>query len=188
MLVPTTVTDALVVMGFFFFGIAFLTLGMMAIGKGKADGAGTVFTLVGIINSILGFIIIIANLTSPVFISIGLLVLIFAFTWLAAGIINIRNYDLTPLGNANILSGLMMIPFAVFYISLGRGGQLSTIGWIWLTVNVLSWAVIFWSITLVTYGKMKLRTAGYIAIIQAFYTLWIPAALLLTGVFSLMPQ
>ncbi|HAZ31345.1 MAG TPA: hypothetical protein DCY61_01385, partial [Dehalococcoidia bacterium] len=109
MSVPITVTDALVALIFFFFSLSFIALGLMALGKGKPEGAGTVFTFVGVIEAILGFIIINANLDSPVFISVGFLVLIFAFTWLAAGIVNLRGYDLVPVGNACILSGLMML-------------------------------------------------------------------------------
>ncbi len=144
MIVPITVTDALVVVAFFFFSLSFITLGLVGLGKGKPEGAGTVFIFVGIIEAILGFIIVYANLDSPVFISVGLLVLIFAFTWLAAGIVNLRGYDLVPLGNACILSGLMMLPFAAFFVI--NSELFSTIGWVWLTVNVLSWAWVFWSV------------------------------------------
>jgi len=185
MTVPITSADALTACGFFFFGLAFITFAMMALGKGKAEGAGTVFIFVGAINAILGFMLVWANLANPVFISVGFLVLIFAFTWLAVGIINMRGYDLMPLGNANILSGLMMLAFAAFFI-LNRAA-FSTVGCVWLTVNVLSWAFIFWAVTLVAHGKMQLATAGRAALAQAFYTLWIPAALLLTGVISLSP-
>ena len=69
-MVPATVADALTAFGLFFFGLAFITLGMMALGKGKPDGAGTVFKFVGIVNGILGFMILWANLTSPIFISV----------------------------------------------------------------------------------------------------------------------
>ncbi len=183
--VPITVTDALVAVAFFFFSLSFIALGLVGLGKGKPEGAGTVFIFVGIIEAILGFIIIYAFLDSPVFISVGLLVLIFAFTWLAAGIVNLRGYDLVPLGNACILSGLMMLPFAAFFII--NSELFSTIGWVWLTVNVLSWAWVFWSVTLAAYGKITFPVLGWTFIIQAFYTLLIPAALLLTGVFSLHP-
>jgi|GEM_PF-5725295 len=185
MTVPITSIDAVTAWAFFFFGLAFITFAMMALGKGKAEGAGTVFIFVGAINAILGFMLLWANLANPVLISVAFLVLIFAFTWLAAGIINIRGYDLMPLGNASILSGLMMLAFAVFFII--NGAAFSTVGLVWLVINALSWAFTFWSITLVTYGKMKLATAGKAAFIMAFYTLWIPAALLLTGVISLLP-
>lgn len=185
MTVPITSADALTASVFFFFGLAFITFAMMALGKGKADGAGVVFTFVGAITAILGFMLLWANLASPVFISVALLVLIFAFTWLAAGIVNLRGYDLVPLGNACILSGLMMLAFAAFFII--NSTAFSTVGCIWLTVNVLSWALIFWAVTLVAHGKMQLATAGRIVLAQAFYTLWIPAALLLTGVISLIP-
>ena len=113
--------------------------------------------------------------------------IIFAFTWLAAGYINVNKYDLVPLGNANILSGLMMLAFAAFFAYLGLEGVLSAVGSAWLTVNCLSWMGAFWAVTLVTYGKMKLPAAGWVAIVQAFYTLWIPTALLLIGAFSLLP-
>jgi len=185
MTVPITSADAVTAWGFFFFSVALITLAMMALGKGKADGAGTVFIFVGAINAIMGFMLLWANLASPVFIGVAFLVLIFAFTFLAAGIINIRGYDLMPLGNANILSGLMMLAFAAFFI-INRAA-FSTVGFVWLVVNCFSWAGLFWAITLVTHGKMQLATAGRLALVQAFYTLWIPAALLLTGVISLLP-
>lgn len=185
MIVPITPTDALIVFAFFFFSLSFIVLGLLGLGKGKPEGAGTVFTFVGIITGILGFIIINANLDSPVFISIGLLVLIFAFTWLVAGIVNLRGYDLVPLGNACILSGLMMLAFAVFFV-INRE-LFSTIGWVWLTINVLSWAWVFWSVTLAAYGKITFSVLGWTFLIQAVYTLLIPIALLLTGVISLHP-
>jgi hypothetical protein len=183
MSVPITVTDALTAGTFVFFSFAFIALGLMALGKGKAEGAGTVFTFVGVINAIMGLMIIYAFIDSPVFIAVGFLVLIFAFTWLAAGIVNLRGYDLVPLGNACILSGLMMIPFAVFFY-INRE-LFTTIGWVWLTVNVLSWAWAFWSVTLAAHGKITLPVLGWTFLIQAFYTLLIPAALLLTGAISL---
>jgi len=185
MTVPITSADAVTAWAFFFFSVAFITLAMMALGKGKAEGAGTVFAFVGVINAIVGFMLLWANLASPVFIAVAFLVLIFAFTWLVAGIINIRGYDLMPLGNANILSGLMMLAFAAFFIV--NRAAFSTVGFVWLVVNCFSWAFTFWSITLVTHGKMQLATAGRAALVMGFYTLWIPAALLLTGVISLLP-
>lgn len=185
MIVPITPTDALTACAFFFFSLAFIALGLMGLGRGKPEGAGTVFIFVGIITGILGFIIIYAFLDSPVFISVGFLVLIFAFTWLASGIINLRGYDLVPAGNACILSGLMMLPFAAFFVI--NSELFSTIGWVWLTVNVLSWAWVFWSVTLAAYGKITFSVVGWTFLIQAFYTLLIPAALLLTGVISLHP-
>jgi hypothetical protein len=185
MIVPVTATDALVAFVFFFFSLSFIALGMVGLGKGKPEGAGTVFTLVGIIEAVLGFIIIYANLDSPVFIAVGLLVLIFAFTWLAAGVVNLRGYDLVPLGNACGLSGLMMFPFAAFFVI--NSELFTTIGWIWLVVNVVSWVWAFWSVTLAAYGKIRFPVVGWTFLIQAFYTLLIPAALLLMGVFSLHP-
>jgi len=183
--VPITVSDALSAAAFFFFSLCFIAMGLMALGKGKPEGAGTVFTLAGIINAILGLMIIYVFIEWPVLISVGFLVLIFAFTWLAAGIVNLRGYDLVPLGNACILSGLMMLAFAAFFI-INRDVY-STIGWIWLTVNVVSWAWVFWAVTLAAHGKITLPVLGWTFFIQAFYTLLIPAALLLTGVFSLHP-
>jgi len=185
MTVPIASADAVTAWVFFFFSVALITLAMMALGKGKAEGAGAVFTFVGVIDAVVGFMLLWANLASPVFIAVAFLVLIFAFTFLAAGIINIRGYDLMPLGNANILSGLMMLAFAAFFI-INRAA-FSTVGFVWLVVNCFSWAGLFWAITLVTHGKMKLATAGRLALVEGFYTLWIPAALLLTGVISLLP-
>lgn len=185
MSVPITVSDALVALVFFFFSLSFIALGLMALGKGKPEGAGTVFTLVGAIEAILGLMIVHVFIDSPVFISVGFLVLIFAFTWLAAGIVNLRGYDLVPLGNACFLSGLMMLAFAAFFVI--NKELFSTIGWVWLTVNVVSWAFVFWSVTLAAHGKIKLPVLGWTFLIEAFYTLLIPAALLLTGVFSLHP-
>lgn len=185
-LVPATATDALVSFAFFFFGLSFITLGGMGLGKGDPKGAAGIFTLVGIINGILGFIILSTNLASPVYISISLLVMIFALTWVVAGIVNAHDYDLMPLGNASILSGLMMLGFAAFFISLGLNGVLTTIGSAWLTICVLSWAWAFWSVTLASHGKIELPVVGWTFLIQAFYTLWIPAVLLLTGVIELL--
>ena len=179
-----TVVGALTATAFFFFGLAFITLGMMGLGKGKADGAGTVFLFVGIINGILGFVLLTLSLNGFIFgvldeasaagnISTALLVLIFAITWLAAGVINLRGYDLMPLGNAGILMGLFMLVYAVVF---AQGGA-----W-WLLVNVISWAWAFWSVTLASYGKLSLKAVGWTFLVQAFYTLWIPATLLLLGI------
>lgn len=190
LLAPTTVTDALTSIAFFFFGLSFITMGGMALGKGDPKGAAGVFTLVGIINGILGFIILgafgLVGPTAPIYASVGLLVLIFAFTWIVAGIVNAHDYDLMPLGNASILSGLMMLGFAAFFISLGLEGVFTTIGSAWLTICVLSWAWAFWSVTLASHGKIELPVVGWTFLIQAFYTLWIPAVLLLTGVIELL--
>jgi hypothetical protein len=183
-MVPITAVDALVALVFTIFSLAFFALGLMALGKGKPEGVGTVATVAGIIEAILGFIIIYTNLDSPIFISVGLLILIFAFTWVAAGIVNLRGYDLVPTGNTCIVSGLMMLPFAAFFV-INREA-FSTIGWVWLTINSLSWAWVLWSVALAVYGKITFRVVGWTFAIQTVYTLVLPAALLLTGVISLV--
>lgn len=178
-----TVPAALTAMALFFFGLAFIALGMMGLGKGKGDGAGAVFYLVGIINGILGFTLLALSLYGFIGgvlpqadaagnIATAFLVIIFAFTWLAAGVINIRGYDLMPLGNACILSGLFMFVYAAIFAQEGA--------W-WLLINVVSWAWAFWSVTLASHGKISLKLVGWTFLIEAFYTLWIPAAILLLG-------
>ncbi len=184
-MVPITPPDALIAFALFFFSVAFFSLGMSGLGHGKPEGVGTVFLFVGIITGILAFIIINANLDNPVKISVGLLLLMVALTILAAGIIKLRGYDLVPAANAYILSGLMMVAFAVFFV-INRE-IFSTIGWVWLTINCLSWAWVHWTVTLRAYGKISPPALGWTFIIQAFYTLFIPAVLLLTGVISLKP-
>lgn len=47
-----------------------------------------------------------------------------------------------------------------------RRGYLSTVGSVWLTINVLSWAAVFWAVTLIAHGKMKPPIAGWIAIAE----------------------
>lgn len=185
--VPATVTDALISMVLFFYGLPFIATGLIGLGKGDMQGAGSIFTITGIINGIIGFILIVAwGLTNPVFFSIGFLIMIFALTWSAAGFIFAYGQDLRGLGNASILCGLMMLAFAAFFV-LNRD-IFSTIGWVWLTVNVLSWTWAFWSITLVSHEKVGLPVVGWTFTIQTFYTLWIPAALLLVDAFSLLPS
>lgn len=184
MAVPVTPTDALVSVALFFFGLSFITLGAMALGKGEAEGAAPVFSMVGVIEAVLGFIILAANLGNAVYISVALLILIFAFTWIVAGYVNARDLGLMPLGNASILSGLMMLGFAAFFTI--NSELFTAAGWIWLTVNVLSWAWAFWSVTLVSYERIDFSVVGWTFLVEAFYTLWIPAVLLLTGAFSLL--
>jgi len=178
-----TVAGALTATALLFYGLSFIVLGMMGLGKGKADGAGTVFCNVGIIDGILGFALLISSLngfisgalpeaTAASNIATAFLVLIFAFTWAAAGIINLRGYDLMPLGNAGILMGAFMLVYAVVFAHPGT--------W-WFFVDVVSWAWAFWSVTLASYGKIGLKTVGWTFLIEAFYTLWIPAAILLLG-------
>lgn len=184
MAAPVTVVDALLVYVLFFFSLPFIALGMVGLGRGKPEAAGVVYTVVGLFEGIIGFVIIVANLGSPIFISVGTLILIFAFTWLTAGIISLRGYDLVPLGNACICSGIMMLAYAAFLV-INRG-LYSPIGLAWLLVNILSWAWAFWSVTLAAYGKIKLHIVGWTFLSQAFYTLLIPAALLLMGVVSVL--
>ena len=179
-----TIAGELTATALFFFGLSFITLGMMGLGKGKADGAGTVFLFVGIINSIVAFILLASSLTASfagvlsegpaaVNIATSLLVLIFAFTWMTAGIINLRGYDLMPLGNAGIFMGAFMLVYAVFFALSGA--------W-WFFVDVVSWAWAFWSVTLASYGKIDLKIVGWTFVVEAIYTLWIPAAMLLLGI------
>jgi hypothetical protein len=152
--------------------------------SGKADGAGTVFCFVGIINSIVAFILLGSSLTasfggalaggSAAFnIAVSLLVLIFAFTWMAAGLINLKGYDIMPLGNAGIFMGAFMLVYAVLFAMYGA--------W-WFFANVISWAWAFWSVTLLSYGRVKLNIVGWTFVAEAIYTLWVPAAILLLGI------
>lgn len=179
-----TVAGTLTAMALFFFSLCFIALGMMGLGKGKADGAGTVFYLVGIVDGILGFALLILSLHGFIVgalpeaaaagnIATAFLVIIFAFTWLVAGIINMRGYDLMPLGNACILMGLFMFVYAGIFAQARA--------W-WFLVDVVSWAWAFWSVTLASHGKIGLKVVGWTFLIQAFYTLWIPAAILLLGI------
>ena len=175
-----TVMGILTATAFTFFGYAFIVLGLLGLGKGKADGAGTAFLTVGIVNGILSFVILGLSLFGFITgkltegdaafnIFIALLVLIFAYTWANAGVVNIKVFDLKPLGNAAILMGMTMIAFGVIFARLGA---------IWLAVNVFSWAWAFWSVTLASYEKISLKVVGWTFLIQAFYTLWIPGTIL----------
>jgi len=137
-----------------------------------------IFFFMGIIDSIVGYIIMASSFagaasgTPAINIANSLLVLIFAFTWLSAGIAYLKNQDLVPLGNASIFMAAFMLVFAAFYALNGS--------W-YLFANGISWAWAFSSITLASYEKLSSKVVGWTFIIEAIYTWWIPEAILLLG-------
>lgn len=179
---------ALTATALLFFGVNFFVLGMVLLGRGGLKDAGPIFLVSGALDGIIALILLTLSLggvlsgglASPVgggLIVIAFLVLIFAVTWVAAGIVAIRGYDAAPLGSLGIFFGITMIPFAVFLWSDPLG-----FGQIWLTVNAISWLWVFFTLPLAfLFKKISPKVAGWSFLIQAWYTLWIPAAIIILG-------
>lgn len=161
---------------------------MVLLGRGGLKDAGPIFLVSGGLDGIIALILLTLSLggvlsgglTSPVggaFIAIAFLVLIFAVTWVAAGVVAMKGYDAAPLGSLGIFFGVAMIPFAVFLWSNPLG-----FGQTWLTVNAISWVWVFFTLPLAFLFKViSPKVAGWSFLIQAWYTLWIPAAIIILG-------
>lgn len=183
-MVVVEAADALTATVLCFFGVNFFVLGMVLLGRGRLKDAGPIFLVSGALDGIIALILLTLSLggvlsgglTSLVggdLIVIAFLVLIFAVTWVAAGIVAISGYDAAPLGSLGIFFGITMIPFAVFLFSTDR---------LWLTVNAVSWVWAFFTLPLAfLFKKISPKVAGWTFLIQAWYTLWIPAAVILLG-------
>ncbi len=174
---PVPALQATVLM---FYGVNFFVLGMVLLGYGELKDAGPIFLVAGGINGLIALNVFNSNLAAGLgdFIIVAFLVLVFAVTWLAAGIIAILGHDVVPLSSLGIFFGLAMIPFAAF---LAQAEDLPSR--VWLTVNVVSWIWVFFTLPLAFIFKwISPKIAGWSFLIQAFYTLWIPAALLIAGV------
>ncbi len=173
--VPVAALTATVLM---FYGVNFSVLGMVLLGYGQLKDAGPVFLFAGGVNGIIGLIAFNANLAAGEgdFVIVAFLVLVFALAWLAAGVVAITGSDAAPLGSLGIFFGLAMILFAAFLL------QSEVPGRIWLTANVISWIWVFFTLPLAfLFKKIDAKVVGWSFLIQAFYTLWIPAAILTAG-------
>ncbi|MFQ6012071.1 MAG: AmiS/UreI family transporter [Thermoplasmata archaeon] len=162
-----------------FYGVNFFVLGMVLLGYGELKDAGPIFLAAGGINGLIALSVFNANLTAAVgdFVIVAFLLLVFAVTWLAAGLVAIMGAGVKPIGSLGLFFGLAMIPFAAFLVQADLPSR------IWLTVSVVSWIWVFFTLPLAfVFEKISAKTAGWSFIIQAFYTLWIPAALLTAGV------
>ncbi|MFQ5907518.1 MAG: AmiS/UreI family transporter [Thermoplasmata archaeon] len=163
-----------------FYGVNFFVLGMVLLGYGELKDAGPIFLAAGGINGIIALVLFNEQFAagSGTFVIVAFLLLVFAITWLAAGTVAIMGAGAKPIGSLGIFFGLAMIPFAVFLVQ----GQ-DVPSWGWLTINVVSWIWVFFTLPLAfVFNVISAKVAGWSFIIQAFYTLWIPAALLMAGV------
>ena len=172
--------DALLASVFMLYGLNFFVMGMLLLGRGTLKDAAPIFLAVGGVNGIIGLIYLNANLMAGngTFALITLQVLVFAVTWLGAGMVGLTGGDSAPLGSLGIFNGLIMVPFVFFFILSD-----DIPGRIWLTVNSISWVYLFFTLpALFLWKVMGPKAVGWGFIIQAFYTLWIPASLIITGI------
>lgn len=187
-MVEIAAAAALTATALFFFGVNFFVLGMVLLGRGGLKDAGPIFLAAGATNGIIALILLALTLNGVLtggipsaagggLIAIAFLVLIFVVTWIAAGLVAVRGYDAAPLGSLGIFCGIAMIPFAVFLWGNPLG-----FGQVWLTVNAISWIWVFFTLPLAFLFKtISPKVAGWSFLVQAWYTLWIPAAIILVG-------
>jgi len=171
--------EALVVAVMAFFGAPFFVLGLVLLGRGALRDAGPIFLACGGLNGILGLFLLFLSLQAGggVGIAIASLVLIFATTWVSAGIVAMRGYDAAPLGSLGLFYGITMVPFAVFLWQDPLG-----FGRIWLTMNAILWLWVFFTLPLAFLFKViSAKVAGWSFLVEAFITLWIPAAIIIIG-------
>lgn len=179
MVISIEAAEALTAAALVFFGVNFFVLGMVLLGRGALRDAGPIFLACGGLNGILALILLTVSLQagSGGGIAIALLVLIFATTWVSAGIVAMRGYDAAPLGSLGIFYGITMIPFAVFLWQNPLG-----FGQVWLTMNAILWLWVFFTLPLAFLFKtISAKVAGWSFLVEAFITLWIPAAIILVG-------
>lgn len=172
---------ALTATALMFYGLNFFVFGMVLLGRGELKDAGPIFLAAGGINALIALTVFNTQFAagSGEFVIIAFLLLIFAITWLAAGVIAIMGLGVKPVGSLGLFFGLAMIPFAVFVIQAGAEVPI----WQWLTINIISWIWVFFTLPLAfLWNVISPKVAGWSFVIQAFYTLWLPAALLIMGV------
>lgn len=168
-----------------FCGIVFFVVGLIGLGYGKMKDGGPIFLLVGVVNGItalsllygsisLGLQGVVPDATAGIFITVAAFLLLFSLTFTTLGYVCIKEIDFKPFGNFCLLGGITMIPYAYFVYAV--------LGGIWLTVSVISWLWAFLCTTLVAYEKASFRILGWTFLIEAFYTLWVPASLLIVGI------
>ncbi len=167
----------------FLFGVCFFTFGAMKLGKGKPDGAGSVFFFCGAVNAI---VLAILEAWSVHLYSKGLITMhdlivrttvvifnyIYVFVWTSAGIICAKGQDTMPHCNAALMVGLIMVPYVI---------QFARWGMYYPAVMAASFAWANWSTVLEAYGKLGPKPVGWTFIIESFYALWVPAAIFILG-------
>ncbi len=167
----------------FLFGVCFYTFGAMKLGKGKPDGAGTVFFFCGVVNAIVLAILEIFSIHQyfehaisykELIIRTAVVIFnyIYVFVWTSGGIICMKGQDTLPHCNAALMVGLIMIPYVI---------QFARWGMYYPAVMAASFAWANWSTVLEAYGKLGPKPVGWTFIVESFYALWVPAAIFILG-------
>jgi len=155
-------------------GAVLFVNGFMLLGKADAKGAAVLNFLTGILTLIINITIMVVNATGaedPALYYAAGTGLLFSFTYLYVGAVNMWGLDGRGLGWYCLFVAITAVPCA----GLSFGSADNRFGVIWLAWSFL-WFVYFLLLAL----KMKiLKFAGYATIAVAIATAWVPGYMLL---------
>jgi hypothetical protein len=154
-----------------FYGLVLFTFFSQLLGKMDAKTAGYTVFIGGFVGLLMGLYAYIGlNLAFP-----ATLVIVFAITFISAGIWNLRGWDLKALAYPLMYLGIVDALYAIYFAIIGF--------YIW---SILCWAwfivYLVFVLALLTGKSTYLAFARYWCLLCAFVTLLIPAFLILIGV------
>ena len=176
------VPNAIAATALWVYGVVFLTIGGYGLGYCDEKGVGIVCLVGGLINTTLAILLILLSVLGSwlgiggglesFYIIIGLLIFHFGIPALTVGWGNLHGIDPRGASVAGVYIALFILVYAPFFIMLNM--------W-WFAVNVISWSWVVFSFVLVVYGKLSPKIMGWTFIIEAIYTTFIPASILMLG-------
>ncbi|MCS7099195.1 MAG: AmiS/UreI family transporter [Sulfolobales archaeon] len=154
-----------------FYGLVLFMFTWILFGKADAKAAGYVILGSGVVGFIMGLFAYVAlGLALP-----GTLVIIFAITFIMAGLWNIRGLDSKTLAYFLLYLGIADAIYAI-YFAIARLFIFSAFCWAWFLVYLL------FVLALLTGKPVYAVGARYWCLICSFATLLIPGFLLVAGV------
>ncbi|MCX8185047.1 MAG: AmiS/UreI family transporter [Sulfolobales archaeon] len=154
-----------------FYGLVLFMFAWQLFGKADARASGYVISTSGVVGFIMGLFAYVAlGLAIP-----GTLVMIFAVTFIMAGLWNIRGLDSKTLAYFLLYLGIADAIYAV-YFAIARLLIFSAFCWAWFLVYLL------FVLALLTGRPVYAAGAKYWCLICSFATLLIPGFLLVAGV------
>jgi hypothetical protein len=168
---------------FFLTGIAVWTIALYFLGAGakpQPEGpnpvvsVGWISLVAGLTDFVQAFYIMASRPEPPGpagSVLVSGLVTFYATFFTMLGITLIRGLDLRVIGN--IALPVAIVP--LFYWPVFAGG------WMFRSILIV-WAIAFLAVWATTYGRFSATTLGWILLITAIYTFWVPAVLLVLGV------
>ena len=105
------------------------------------------------------------------FVAVAGLASLYDLFFIVLGAVEIHGLDLKPVANISIPIAVLSLPFLIFFDGL----------WLFQTVMVV-WTVAFAAIAATVYGRLPANVLGWILVVTAIWTFFLPAVVISLGI------